>query len=243
MDLMTIPELLEQTRSRLAAVVDPVYREGATRFFRVTEGQEANVQGVRAADLKKIEQFVYREVKYWSAPQRNRFCNELWKSGVMEEGALVCHLYRRFETSCAAAEFDLFEKWIDRYVRNWAHCDGVSTFLIAACLDNERSLIARLPPWTTSENRWKRRSAAVSLVWQGKRGRHTDEIFYIASRLIEDPDDMVQKGVGWLLKETYPKMPREVVEFLRPWKARTTRLLLRYAAEKMSARDRAAVLG
>jgi 3-methyladenine DNA glycosylase AlkD len=243
MDFMTAAELLQQTRSRLQVAVDPVYQEGATRFFRGTEGQEANVQGVRAADLKKIEQFVYREVKYWPADQRNHFCNELWKSGVMEEGALVCHLYRRFEKSCAVPEFDLFEKWIDRYVRNWAHCDGVSTFLIAACLDNERSLIARLPPWTTSKNRWKRRSAAVSLVWEGKRGRHTDEIFYIASRLIEDPDDMVQKGVGWLLKETYPKMPKEVVDFLQPWKAKTTRLLLRYAAEKMSARDRALVLG
>jgi 3-methyladenine DNA glycosylase AlkD len=53
---------------------------------------------------------------------------------------------------------------------------------------------------------------------------------------------MVQKGVGWLLKETYPKQPREVVEFLQPWKARAPRLLLRYAAEKMTARDREAVL-
>ena len=48
--------------------------------------------------------------------------------------------------------------------------------------------------------------------------------------------------LGWLLKETYPKRPREVVDFLKPWRGRTARLLLRYAAEKMTERDREVVL-
>jgi 3-methyladenine DNA glycosylase AlkD len=51
----------------------------------------------------------------------------------------------------------------------------------------------------------------------------------------------VQKGVSWLLKEAYPARPREVVEFLkrrRDW----PRLVLRYAAEKMTAQDKARIL-
>lgn len=235
-------DLLAQVRRLLADSVDEAYREGATRFFRATEGQTARIQGVRSVGLKKIEQYVYRELKRWAPAQRNRFCEQLWESGVMEEGAIVCHVYRRFAKSCAAPEFQLFESWIDRYVHNWAHCDGVSTFLIAASLANDPSLVSRLAPWTDSRNRWKRRSAAVSLIWEARHGRHTAEIFAIASRLILDPDDMVQKGVGWLLKEVYPKRSREVVEFLQPWKTRTSRLLLRYAAEKMTPPDRAAIL-
>jgi hypothetical protein len=42
---------------------------------------------------------------------------------------------------------------------------------------------------------------------------------------------MVQKGVGWVLKETYPKRPDEVLEFLRL--NSFPRLVVRYAAEKM----------
>ena len=30
---------------------------------------------------------------------------------------------------------------------------------------------------------------------------------------LDDTDDMVQKGLGWLLKETYPMKPREVIQF------------------------------
>lgn len=54
---------------------------------------------------------------------------------------------------------------------------------------------------------------------------------------------MVEKGVGWLLKETYPKRPRETVDFLVPRRGRATRLTLRYSAEKMTAEDKRIVLG
>ncbi len=49
---------------------------------------------------------------------------------------------------------------------------------------------------------------------------------------------MVRKGVGWLLKETYPKKPREVLEFLEGWRAQAPRLVLRLAAEKMTDKDK-----
>jgi hypothetical protein len=53
---------------------------------------------------------------------------------------------------------------------------------------------------------------------------------------------MVQKGVGWLLKDPYPKKPRETLEFLDGWRTRAPRLVLRLAAEKMNERDRRRLL-
>ena len=159
-----------------------------------------------------------RSVKLWPITDRNRFVTELWKSGMLEEGALVCYLYRRFAKSCGEPEFRMFERWMDRYVRNWAHCDGVSTWLIAASIANQRGLADWLAPWTKSKNRWKRRSAAVSFIQEAKQGRNSEIIFHICGLLLNDTDDMVQKGIGWLLKETHPKKPREVLEFLDPWR-------------------------
>lgn len=235
---MTSGQLLSEIRGRLAARVDPVYREGARRFFR----HEVRLHGVRRPDLVSIEQFVYREIKTWPAAQRNRLCEELWKSGMLEEGAIVCHVYRRFGRQCAGCEFKLFERWIDRYVHNWAHCDGVSSWLLAACIGNEPALAGSLPSWTVSKNRWKRRAAAVSLLQEAKRGTHTQAVLDIAARLLFDEDDMVRKGVGWLLKETYPKQPGAVLAFLAARAPGIPRLVLRYAAEKMPPAERAAVM-
>jgi 3-methyladenine DNA glycosylase AlkD len=119
----------------------------------------------------------------------------------------------RFAKQCGAREFALFTRWLDRYVDNWAHTDGLSLWLLGASIANDPSLVDKLDSWTRSNNRWKRRAAAVALVYSAKRGEHTRAILRIAAPLIEDGDDMVQKGVGWLLKETYPKNPAEVVRF------------------------------
>jgi 3-methyladenine DNA glycosylase AlkD len=177
-------------------------------------------------------------VKQWPVAERDRFVTELWKSGMLEEGVLVAHIYRRFGKSCGEREFRMFEQWLDRYVRNWSHCDGVSAWLIAASIANQPGLADRLARWTKSKNRWKRRSAAVSLIQEAKRGTNTETIFHICGLLLEDSDDMVQKGVGWLLKETYPKRPREVLDFLDAWRTRAPRLVLRIAAEKMTPKHK-----
>jgi len=60
-----------------------------------------------------------------------------------------------------------------------------------------------------------------------------EEAFTIADRLMEDDDDMVQKGVGWLLKEASKKNPEEVRSYLLNWRDRASALVLRYASEKL----------
>ncbi len=231
-------KLLAEIRRRLVACVDLAYRDGARDFFK----EPIDCYGVRAAEVKRITAEAYREWKRWPRDEQNGFCEMLWGSGKFEEGVVAIYLNRRIVKSFGAADFRLFEKWINRWVRNWAHTDGVSSWLIAGCLANEHSLMDRIPLWTRSRNRWKRRAAAVSFLQEAKQGRNTDRILSIADMLLDDEDDMVQKGVGWLLKETYPQSPTHVVDFLVARKGRGSRLLLRYAAEKMTPEDRQKVL-
>jgi 3-methyladenine DNA glycosylase AlkD len=200
-------------------------------------------QPAKAPDMHRVAQKVYPQVKKLPVKDRDSFCEALWQSGKFEEGAVVFYVYRRFSKEFGATHFRLFTRWLDRYVDNWGYTDGLSLWLLGGCILNDESLIAKLDPWTRSRNRWKRRAAAVSLVPAARRGLHTSAIFRIAEPLIHDPDDMVQKGVGWLLKETYPKKPRETVRFLLPWRASAPRLVLQYAAEKMSAGDKEKTLG
>jgi 3-methyladenine DNA glycosylase AlkD len=236
---MTVARLLKDTRAKLKAAADPKFEAALRWFFK----EPVKPYGVRTPVVRELARVSYREVKLWPVSDRDQFAVALWKSGMLEEGVLVSHLYRRFARSCGEREFKMFEQWIDRYVRNWSHCDGVSTWLIAACIINRPGLADRLARWTKSRNRWKRRSAAVSLIQEAKGGRNAETIFHICDLLLADADDMVQKGVGWLLKETYPKKPRETLEFLDGWRTRAPRLVLRLAAEKMTERDRKWLLG
>ncbi len=229
-----VQDLLKATRAQLKAAADPEFEAGLRWFFK----EPVKPYGVRTPQLRELARLAYAQVKHWPVTERDRFVTELWKSGMLEESAIICHLYRRFAKSCGEREFRMFEQWIDRYVTNWSSCDGVSTWLIAASIANRPGLADRLARWTKSKNRWKRRSAAVSFIQEAKQGRNTETILHICDLLLADPDDMVRKGVGWLLKETYPKRPRAVLAFLDSWRARAPRLVLRLAAEKMTAQHR-----
>ena len=105
--------------------------------------------------------------------------------------------------------------------------------IIAVTVKKDPGLVERLLEWTGSENRWRRRAAAVSLVPMARRGEMLRDVFKVADRLMTDGDDMVQKGVGWMLKEASKKHPDEVREYLLRWRTESPALILRYASEKL----------
>lgn len=235
---MTAGEMEERIRRRLLGHCDDGFRRGQRAFFR----HEVDSFGVRGDAVKELAREAVAEVKRWPPGERDELMERLWRMGKLESGALVCHVMRRFGKSFGRREFPVFERWLDQYVNNWAHADGVASWLAAACVGNDPSLLGELWAWTDSLNRWKRRASAVSLLQEAKQGRQTEFIFRVAKKLLPDRDDMVEKGVGWLLKETYPRKPAETVAFLLREGRAASRLTLRYAAEKMSAADRRRVL-
>ena len=50
---------------------------------------------------------------------------------------------------------------------------------------------------------------------------------------MNDKEDLVQKGYGWMLKEASKSFQKEVFEYVMKNKNRMTRAALRYAIEKM----------
>lgn len=234
------------TPKSLAAHIDRRFREfaelsfgeGQRRFFQ----HEVSTYGVRTVNVHAVVREVSREVKTWPVAQRDELMELLWRKGKLESDALVCHVYRRFAKQCGEREFRLFESWIDRFVSNWAAADGVASWLLSASMANRPELLRELKSWTASKNRWRRRCAAVALLQEAKNGRHTETILEVADLLIADRDDMVEKGIGWLLKEAYPKKPREIAAWLEANRHRASRTALRYAAEKMTAADKRRVL-
>ena len=83
------------------------------------------------------------------------------------------------------------------------------------------------------------RGAAVILIIPARKGLFFDDIQAIATTLLHDRDDMVQKGYGWMLKAASEAYRNEVFDFVVRHKATMPRTALRYAIEKMPADMRA----
>jgi 3-methyladenine DNA glycosylase AlkD len=94
--------------------------------------------------------------------------------------------------------------------------------------------ISILKKWAVSKNRWMRRASAVTLIIPARHGLFLSDIFEIADILLNDSDDLVQKGYGWMLKAASQAHVNEVFRFVIERKSFMPRTALRYAIEKMS---------
>ena len=173
------------------------------------------------------------EIEYRSKTEIFGLCEELWLSGYIEESFIACnwsyYVCKRFE----AGDFDVFERWIDLYVNNWASCDTLCNHTVGEFMEMYPEYIDRLKGFVTSPNRWKKRAAAVTLIIPARKGMFLTDIFEIADGLLTDPDDLVQKGYGWMLKAASQSHQGEVFDYVMKHKQIMPRTALRYAIEKM----------
>lgn len=221
-------DLLASIRQSLLAQVDEAYREGSRAFFK----EPIEPLGVRAALVKKLAGRVWKQVKPWDKARIWALCRALWETGTMEEGSIATTLAARLEPRLAPEDFEEFEGWLTRSVRNWAHCDDLCTHALGRLLLLHKELLPRTDPWAASENRWLRRASAVALIPLAKSGA-LPPVFARADALLSDADDLVRKGLGWMLKEAGRHFPDPVSAYLLAHRQDMARVALRIAVEKL----------
>jgi 3-methyladenine DNA glycosylase AlkD len=209
---------------------------GVQWFFK----EEVRSYGWKTADLRRYAREVHRELS--AQPQVLLDTAErLFCGAYLEEKALAVVMLERSLRTFGEAEFRRFTGWLDR-VTTWADHDALAMYLLGPMMYEKPARARRVFTWARSRNRWRRRAAAVSLIHGVRKGVFTAEAASIATLLVDDRDDMVQKGLGWLLREWGKVRPNETVPLLMSLRARATRLVLRTACERLTPAQRAAVL-
>jgi 3-methyladenine DNA glycosylase AlkD len=168
--------------------------------------------------------------------------DHLFRGRVLEEKNMAVFLLEKSVASFRGAEFKLFEQWLSR-VSNWADHDALVSSLIGPMIAAEPERAARVFTWARSRDRWHRRAAAVALIRGVRQRMFLGEVVRVCNMLLADRDDMVQKGVGWLLREAVKCDPAAYVGYLLRIRDRAPRLVLRTACETLPPQLRTQVLG
>jgi 3-methyladenine DNA glycosylase AlkD len=135
--------------------------------------------------------------------------------------------------------FDIFEKWLYQYIEDWWDCDDFMTHAFQYLLMQYPKQLNRVKSWVSHEKFAVRRSAAVILIRPAQKGLlDIKDIITISELLIDDPHYLVQKGVGWLLKESTKYYHDEVVQYLEHNVKKMTRTTFRYALEKLPKEEK-----
>jgi 3-methyladenine DNA glycosylase AlkD len=167
--------------------------------------------------------------------------DELFSGCVLEEKIFAVFLLQPSVGNMDDAAFQRFESWLPR-ISSWADHDALVHYLIAPQVAAKASRAKVVFRWAKSENRWSRRAACVALI-QGTRAKmFFPEIVRLSNMMLADEDDMVQKGLGWLLRETAKANPAPTVKYLMSIRKRVPRLVLRTACETLPLAQRRKIL-
>jgi 3-methyladenine DNA glycosylase AlkD len=223
--------IIEELRKVLKDNADEQVKKSGERFFR----EEVRLYGVRSAIVEKIAKEHFKLLKGRNKDEIFSLCEELWRSGIMEESFVACNWSWSVHKSYTAEDFGIFGNWVNNYVSNWASCDTLCNHTVGTLIEMYPELVEGLKGWAHSTKRWVKRAAAVSLIVPARKGKFTGDIFEIADILLKDSDDMVQKGYGWMLKAASQARQDLVFDYVMARKAVMPRTSLRYAIEKMPA--------
>jgi 3-methyladenine DNA glycosylase AlkD len=223
-----IKKLVATVQDELQALADPDRKRGHEIYFKGT----IDSLGIPMAQVMMVVRQYAGGLRKADKATVFAVCEALFKTGGFEASIIACHWSRLPRKQYVASDIQIFGRWLDSYVGNWATCDTFCNHSVAMVLERYPQTVKTLLDWARSKNRWVRRGAAVSLIVPAKKGLFTETILDIASIMLRDEDDMVQKGYGWMLKEAYAAHPRVLEDFMLRHAGEMPRTAFRYAIEK-----------
>ncbi len=214
------------------------HSEDVQHFFK----EEIQSRGWYTAELRRFA------VRFRRAIARERgmdfvvqVADNLFSGQMLEEKVIAVFLLEKQTGEFGDSEFRLFASWLDR-VSSWADHDALAHYLLAPMVAADPARCREVFVWAKSPNRWRRRAACVALIRGARERQFFSEIVRLSNQLLRDKDDMVQKGLGWLLRETAKADPKRTVPYLMKIRGNAPRLVLRTACETLPAATRQQVL-
>jgi len=225
----TPAEIAIQIRQALKDGGSAEHAAGVQWFFK----EEIKSHGWYTAPLRRAIRGCRREIlREHDFQFLTEVADQLFSGTVLEEKIAGVFLLEALDAQCGDREFAMFESWLDR-ISSWADHDGLVHYLISPMVAAKPARTKFVFRWARSPNRWHRRAACVSLIRGGRAQMLFPEIVRLSDSLLDDKDDMVQKGLGWLLRETAKFDAKRIVPYLMKIRERAPRLVLRTACETL----------
>ncbi len=220
----------------LEKCIDREKKEIFARFFKTGKGEygEGDIfWGITVPNIRNISKRYYKEISLDEV-------KELVQSSIHEvrlTGYLI--LTYKYEKASKKEKEEIISFYLNNLkgVNNWNIVDLSCYKILGMGIVEgilEKDILYTL---VKSKNMWERRISIVSTYVMIKRGMYEDTL-NISKILLEDTSDLIQKAVGWMLREVGKKNIDVLRKFLDENIRSMSRTTLRYSIEKMDENER-----
>ena len=214
----------------------------ASRYFR--GAHDLGFHNVGTSRMRALARSVHAEHgAVWGIDGAMAFADVLIVDRYLETTSVGIEVVARCRRSFTPSLLGRWKRWLARnHSANWATTDAICGMLIGPLLVQQPQLAVQLRAWSKDRNMWVRRASVVGLIPLARKGQALDLLYENARRLHADDEDLIQKAVGWALREAGKADQRRLERYLRACGPSIPRTTVRYAIERFPPAKRAALL-
>jgi 3-methyladenine DNA glycosylase AlkD len=216
---------------------DPKIAAHSQGFFKTGRGEYGEGDkflGIRVPDIRKLVK------KYKEITLEDTF--KLLQSGYHEIRLFaLLSLVMKFKKGDMETQENIYTRYLKntKFINNWDLVDSSAHLIIGPYLMNrDKSILNQM---AVSDYLFDRRIAIMSTFWFIKNNEFGESLD-ICSILLHDTEDLIQKAVGWMLREIGNRDLSIEENFLKMHYKTMPRTMLRYAIEKFDETKRKSYL-
>lgn len=211
--------------------IDPERAERTAHYFGITEGgygEHDMVVGIPSPHIRRVA------MDFKTLPVEDIL--KLLHSRIHEFRFCALAILKERYTKAPRESVEIYMDNLD-YINNWDLVDCFASHIIGRwCLENQDETI--LIKLNQKSSLWRRRISLVAYQAFYRKGILSSGLELIDKRL-DDPEDLMHKACGWMLREIYSKVDKHLVEsYIIDNYDRMSRTTLRYAIEHMPEEQR-----
>lgn len=234
--------MLEGLQRALRAQASPEKAVLLQRFFKTGPGQYGEGDRFLGLTVPTTRQTIRDFQNKLSLKEVRQLLHSPWHE---ERLAAVLILVAQYRAGSESKRQKIYQLYLDNsaWVNNWDLVDSSAHYIVGPWLDGRPDKLSMLNRLAKSSLVWDRRIAILATFDYIRQAR-ADEALLIAELLLHDQHDLIQKAVGWMLREVGKRVDRQILlQFLDKHAATMPRTTLRYAIEHLDPQVRQAYLG
>ena len=226
--------------SRMLPHQDPSQVAGLSRFFKCGPGQYGEGDkflGIKVPITREIVKSTWKEVTFEDLEESiSSEYHELRLAALLTLIEIFSHSKKKPEVQQDCIDFYLSHT---TFINNWDLVDLSCYPLLGVwLLDKDRTLLYDLA--RNGKTIWEQRIGIVSTMTFVRAGQ-LDDTFAIAELFLNENEhlhDLLEKAVGWLLREAGKRDSERLANWLYPRASSMPRTMLRYSIEKFPETER-----
>ncbi len=241
-----IQEIVRAIEAKLKEIAPDLTEDQRRRMYRILNSNNCNFEsyGVKVAEIEHVVRSLEKKFQC-SYEEATKVFKKLMSSHVHEQKFAGFFFLNRFKKHFNETTVEIFYEALKHHCDTWATCDTCCIRVIGPYLARNNALAGyTIAKWSQSEDLWIRRASMVILlkIIMIKKDFDEDYVFHLVETLLEQPEDYILKGAGWLLKTCSKYKPDVIFGYLYENRTQLPRLVLRYGSEKLSKEKRARIL-